>query len=93
MSRIPTTDDLIHFARSLQGTELTTVARRARFRVESTGDGLCYTPSVSGKPRKQTRDRLDTIVKHYKQTLSLSPSDYSKITHHSSYAIGVIAAC
>ena len=45
MQRIPT-DRFLNFCRSLEGEELFTIARRAKFTVKVVDDGLVFIPAL-----------------------------------------------
>jgi hypothetical protein len=84
-----TADDLIVFARTLEGQLITTMSRKATFRVEVTDKGMEYIPTSSGKPRKQTYSYIKRICDHFSDTQSFRKSDYG-FTAHASYALALI---
>ena len=92
MSAAPTLNALLNFAATVQGQSLKTAGGRAEFRVDVTSDGVCYTPMSTGRARKQTRERLGQIIERHGESGSLRPSDYTDLTRHSSYALGLISA-
>lgn len=90
MSQI-TADEVLAFAKTLEGQTLETIIRREPFTVEVRGANLLYTPSSSGKRRTHQRKYLERICETYSTTHSLNPGDYRDVTRNASYTLAVIA--
>ncbi len=83
-------DDLINFAKSLEGQELYTAAQRKRFTVRVIRNTLVYTP-LSGIPRVHSYKRLVRFCNEFSTTKSLKPADYAHISWNASYLLVIIA--
>lgn len=70
----------LDFCRSLEGMELLTIARRARFMVKVVDDGLVFIPASSNKPRKHTRSYVERMLEDFSNS-----SEPCKTSNYSSY--------
>ncbi len=85
-------DHVLAFAKSLEGRDLHTQARKKAFRVCVVGDRLEFTPESTGKPRPLSRtiNQGQQVLDRYNLTRSLKPGDYQDITYNSSYLLTLI---
>lgn len=84
-----TAEELIGFARTIEGTLITTSSGSSTFGVKVTDKGMEYTPTSTGKTRKQTYDYIKRICDQYSETQSLRKSEYG-FTAHATYALALI---
>ncbi len=84
-----TSDEVISFARTLDGQILETNTRRNSFTVSVVEEGLEYTPLSTGKSRMQKRKWIDRVCKQFSEANSLMRRDYS-YTVHGSYLLALI---
>jgi len=89
MSRISTID-FLSFCKSLAGQEIGTIGGRAKFMVKVVGDGLEFTPLISGKPRLHDGSYVDRVLDDFKKTQSFTTTRYSGYTANSSYQLALI---
>lgn len=87
-----TTDDLIAFARTLEGKTLQT--RRGRpFAVSVQGNQIVYTRlgDAEGSPtRPEGHSALEKTVAQYNATQSMTTTDYQSFSVNSSYTLTLI---
>src|SRR5262245_10977599 len=87
-----TADDLLMYARRLQGQELHTLHQSKAFTAEVDGDHVVYVPLASGKERRHDKTTLQPICSKFNRENSLKPSDYDEVnTQNASYTLAVIA--
>lgn len=91
MEKTVNTKELIHFAKKLEGQQLTTLARKIQFAVLVTNDGLEYVPSTTGIPRKHGQKWLDRFCDEFNKTQSFTTTDYTHLSVNASYALAVIS--
>jgi hypothetical protein len=84
-------EELVRFAKTLEGKPLTTEAQRKVFTVRIVDDGIEYTPESSGASRTQSRKVLSRICDEFSRTNSFKPGDYQRVTFNASYTLAVIA--
>jgi hypothetical protein len=84
-------ETIIQFARSLEGSEIFTLARGKGFMVNVASDGLEYTPSATGVRRKHGKKWLDRICQRFNRIGSFRVSDYRSLSANASYALAVIS--
>lgn len=82
-------DELIKFAKTLEDTPITTLSGSSTFTVAVTEKGMNYTPSSTGKPRKQTYSYIKRICDQFSRTQSFRRGDYS-FTAHAAYILALI---
>lgn len=82
-------DDLIKFARTLEETAISTLSGSSTFTVTVTDKGMNYTPSSTGRPRKQAYNYIKRVCDQFSETQSYRRSDYS-FTAHASYVLALI---
>jgi len=83
-------DDLIEFARTIEGELLTTLSGSSTFTVAVTEKkGIDYTPDSTGKPRHQTYNYTKRVCEQFSETQSLRRSEYG-FTAHGSYVLALI---
>ncbi len=80
-----TADELLTFARTLQGQILETTVRHETFTVDVVGDKIFYTPLSSQKRRQHPRSDLENACEIYSKTHSLKPGDYTARTRNATY--------
>jgi hypothetical protein len=88
-AKVPTVDELLAFARSLEGELLETLHHARPFRVAVVGGNLRITPG-SGKPRTTTRSKIDGVLNELRASGSFQPGDYVKLTHNASYVLALV---
>jgi hypothetical protein len=84
-------DELIQFAKTLEGQELETASQKKKFIVNVVEDGLFYTPSSTGKSRKHGRRWLERVCQKFSITHSFRPGDYHDLSANASYALVLIS--
>jgi len=89
MARI-STDSFLRFCESLDGQELSTLARHRKFKVRVVDDGLEFTPHISKKPRHHSRQYVDGVLDHFEQSGSFMVTQYSGYTANASYMLALI---
>ncbi len=82
-------DDLIKFARTLEGELLSTLSGTSTFTVEVKEKGMDYVPTSTGKARKQSYNYIKRICDRFSETQSFRRTDYA-FTAHGSYALALI---
>lgn len=83
-------DDLIAFAKTLEGQTLETLSRKSQFTVLVTRVGMDYTPTSSGKARQQYYKVIKKICDKFSETSSFAGSEYKNFTANSSYVLALI---
>jgi hypothetical protein len=83
-------DELIAYARTLEGQILSTRTGKATFTVEVTDVGMDYTPTSSGKTRHQYYKVIKQICEKFSETQSFSGRDYKSFTANASYVLALI---
>ena len=88
-------DELLAFAKGVEGETQKTLHRHAEFTFEIKGDALIIMPSKSNKPRAHDKMTLQKICAEFSKTNSLSPSHYigTTGTWNASYALTLISLC
>ncbi len=84
--------DLINFVRTIDGENLTTLARRETFTVHALDNSIQYTPTSTNRPRKHQYRWLARVCDEFSKTNSFKPADYKDLTVNASYALAVINA-
>jgi hypothetical protein len=82
-------DNLIAFAKTLEGQILETRARKKQFTVRVSEKGMEYTPLSTGKTRPQSYKWIKRVCEHYSLTNSFERQEYS-FTVHGSYVLALI---
>jgi hypothetical protein len=93
-----TADDILAYAKRLEGQKLRTIAGQAEFTFDVQGDGLVYTVESSGRKRTpHTMKYLERVCTHFSKSKSLKKSDYERYdaaegtgTHNASYTLAFI---
>ncbi|MEO7031476.1 MAG: GIY-YIG nuclease family protein [Herbaspirillum sp.] len=88
----PTVEMLFHFARSVKGQTLETLARGMKFTVEIIGTTLQYTPEKSHVERPESQKSLARLLEQLEETHSFQMSDYQRISFNASYDLALIRA-
>ncbi len=83
-------DDLIAFAKTLEGQTLQTLKKGSEFKVVVTEVGMDYTPLSTGNTRHQYYNVIKKICDHFSETNSFSGKDYKSFTANSSYVLAII---
>lgn len=84
-------NSFLAFCKSREGKVLDTVGGRAEFELSSVAyEAFYYTPTSTGKIRKQAIKYIERILERYEETKSLSPKDYLDITLNASYILALI---
>jgi uncharacterized protein (DUF433 family) len=83
------TDQFLAFVETLKGIELRTLIEKKPFRVETRRGGLEIIPS-SGKPRRETREYVNRVVKEFGRSGSFDRKHYGEITRNSSYLTSLL---
>lgn len=86
-----TPEELLTFARKLDGKELTTLYRKAAFSVSFNKDTLVFTPTYRNKPRPHEMKYLRRVCDDFSKSNSLRPKDYADGTRNASYTLTLIA--
>lgn len=86
---IPSVNQLLAFARTLEGDTLTTLHRKKQFKVAVIGAGLEITPTT-GTLRRTDRSHIDALLKHLARTGSLQPVQYHDVTFNASYVLALV---
>ncbi|BAZ02396.1 hypothetical protein NIES37_64080 [Tolypothrix tenuis PCC 7101] len=84
-------DELIKFAKTLEGQELETAKFKCKFVVNVVDTDLYYTPLSSGILRKHSRKWLERVCQRFSITNSFKPGDYTDLSKNASYALVVIS--
>lgn len=84
-------DDLIAFAKTLEGKTLETLTRKSEFTVLVTDVGMDYTPLSTGKTRHQYYKVIKKICDRFSETGSFSGQDYKSFTRNASYVLALIS--
>lgn len=85
-----TASEVLHFASTLAGERVPTIAGRAAFHIRRIPGGLEVTPESTRKPRIISQDTVQRVLDVYCASGSLSPSRYQGITFDASYLLAVI---
>jgi hypothetical protein len=88
-------DDLMTFARSVEGQILRTLHRRQEFTVIVTDTSLVYIPSAIGTRTKDDRGCVQKICEEFSRTNEYRPSHYVQTLRawHASYTLTLIHRC
>jgi hypothetical protein len=86
-----TYEELLDFARRHEGMTLETVTGK-RFRLGSYLDSIVFVPESTGLGRTEGRKGAERFVARYKETGSLRPGDYAKVSRDASYLVALVAA-
>ena len=89
MATIPTVDQLLAFARTIEGKGLTTLHRAKAFKVAVIGGGLEITPST-GTPRMTDRAHMGELLNRLAKTGSFQPGKYVDVTFNASYVLALV---
>jgi hypothetical protein len=84
------TDDVIRFARELEGYDVSTLAHGSPFRVHVTEKGLVYIPLSTGRPRRHDHKWLKRVCDEFSRTNSFKAGHYHHCSKNASYALAVI---
>jgi hypothetical protein len=82
-------DDLLKFAKTLEGRELCTLHRKRNFTVEVEGESLVFVNS-KGNRRPHGGKYLRAVCDTFSKTNSYFPSDYRHLTVNASYILAII---
>ncbi|HLM69655.1 MAG TPA: hypothetical protein VK358_19085 [Longimicrobium sp.] len=82
-------DEFLSFVRTLEGEVIQTLAGRARFTVRIVDNGLEFTPVSTEQPRAHTRAYVQRVLDRFRETGSLSTTDY-QFTVNASYQLTLI---
>ena len=85
----PTVDQLLAFARSVEGETLMTLHRGKAFKVAVIGSGIEITPST-GTPRMTDRAHMGELLNRLGQTGSFQPGKYVDVTFNASYVLALV---
>jgi hypothetical protein len=88
MQRI-STENFLKFCQSLEGQDLCTLSRRAKFTVKVVDDGLVFIPGSSNRPRSHTRNYVERVLEDFAKSHSYKTSDY-RYTVEASYQLALI---
>lgn len=86
----PNADDLMRFAATLEGVELSTAARGAIFTVLALPTGLQITPASSGESRLVSREMVHKVCEENQRLGSTRPVDYQAISFDASYLLALL---
>jgi hypothetical protein len=84
------TDEVIRFARELEGHELRTLAHGRPFRIHVTEKGLVYIPGSTCRPRRHHHKWLKRVCEEFSRTNSFTAKHYHHLSKNASYALAVI---
>lgn len=85
-------DDLLAFAKHLDGKQLRTLHEGRLFNIRFDGDMLVFTPLSTGNDRPHQRTYVENVCARFRETNSLHPQDYKDGTYNASYTLALIAA-
>lgn len=85
----PTIQDLIAYARSVQGIDLSTLTRPSPFRVEVVGNSFEFVPA-SGKPRRESAETVSKVLAVFAKSNSWRRADYTEESFNASYLLALI---
>lgn len=85
-------DDLLSFAKRLDGKQLRTLHEGKPFGVRFDGETLVFTPASTGNDRPHQRPYVENVCARFRETNSLHPGDYKDGTYNASYTLTLIAA-
>lgn len=86
---IPSIDELIAYARTVQGKPLVTLHRQKAFQVAVIGSTLEITPGT-GTPRVTDRRHIGDLLSRLKETGSFQPGRYVDVTFNASYVLALV---
>jgi hypothetical protein len=89
MPTIPSVEQLLGFARTVQGKTLMTLHRRKPFKVAVIGSSLEITPST-GTPRATDRAHIGELLSRLAKTGSYQPGKYVDVTFNASYVLALV---
>jgi hypothetical protein len=92
MEKIPT-DQFLAFCRELEGFELTTMARKTKFSVFVTEEGLEFLVSGTGNRRKHTLSYVESFNKRFAELNdddALLAGNYNDLTANASYQLALV---
>ena len=89
MSRIPL-ESFLDFCKSLDGQEVCTLKRHAKFKVKVVGQDLEFTPFTTGQSRTHNKDYVRGVLDMFNNSQSFRPSDYKHYTVNASYQLALI---
>ncbi len=79
LRRIVTPDDLLEYARTLDGKTLQTLHEKKDFTVDVKGDSLIFVPAKRGARRSPVEKKhLQVFCDQFSEKISFSPGDYSE---------------
>lgn len=88
---VPTFAELLEFAKSCEGVQFETLARRKPFNVLVQADELYFRPLGQPERRSQTT-RVNALLAKLLATGSMKPCDYSEETFNASYLMTLVEA-
>jgi 5-methylcytosine-specific restriction protein A len=83
-------DEVITFARGLEGATLATLDRKSPFMLQVRGNGIEIIPESTKKPRLVPREIIQRVCDEYTTSKSKKQSHYKNITFNASYIILLI---
>lgn len=85
----PSADQLLVFARSVEGDSLTTLHRKQSFKVAVVGANLEIIPRT-GVGRKTDRAHISELLTRLSKTGSFQPEQYKDLTFNASYVLALV---
>ncbi len=83
-------DSFLQFCKSLDGQEVCTIKRHAKFMVKVVGQDLEFTPLATGKTRPHKKKYVSGVLDMFNDSRSFSPNDYKHYTVNASYQLALI---
>jgi hypothetical protein len=74
------------------GQQFATLYRGIRFmfRILPAEQGVEYTPASTGRARRETWRRIESVIERFNSIRSVHPGDYSDVTQNASYLLTLI---
>jgi hypothetical protein len=83
-------NNLLIFAKTLEGQELQTLHRKKVFTVEVKGEYFVFIPKSTGKPRRHDGKYLQAVCDKFSEKNSYRPKEYQDLTFDASYILAII---
>ena len=88
----PTFEDLVAFAKKIEGQPIYTLKRAKPFFVNVESGRLRFTPAKSSSVRRSNTEEIKSVLKRFADTGSFEPGKYSEISFNASYVLALVDA-
>jgi hypothetical protein len=85
-------DDVVEYAKVLQGRVMPTLGGKSTFAIEVTPRGFIYTPTSTGKPRMHQYIFVQRLLDRFNKKRSFRLVDYRDLTKNASYFLYILKA-